>query len=37
MVFQSLALFNHMTVGENIEFALTVRGEAPAGETRPRA
>lgn len=27
MVFQSLALFNHMTVGENIEFALTVRGE----------
>jgi spermidine/putrescine transport system ATP-binding protein len=26
MVFQSLALFNHMTVGENIEFALTVRG-----------
>ena len=26
MVFQSLALFNHMTVGDNIEFALTVRG-----------
>lgn len=25
MVFQSLALFNHMSVGENIEFALTMR------------
>ena len=37
MVFQSLALFNHMTVGENIEFALTVRGEErKAKRTRAR-
>lgn len=36
MVFQSLALFNHMTVGENIEFALTVRGE-PRQAKRARA
>ncbi len=30
MVFQSLALFPHRTVGENIEFSLKIRGEAPA-------
>ena len=30
MVFQSLALFPHRTVGQNIEFALKIRGEAPA-------
>ncbi len=30
MVFQSLALFPHRTVGENIEFSLKMRGEAPA-------
>jgi len=30
MVFQSLALFPHRTVGENIEFPLKVRGEDPA-------
>jgi spermidine/putrescine transport system ATP-binding protein len=30
MVFQSLALFPHRTVGENIEFPLKIRGEAPA-------
>lgn len=29
MVFQSLALFPHRTVGENIEFPLKIRGEAP--------
>ena len=34
MVFQSLALFSQMTVGENIEFALTMRGVAR--ETRKR-
>ena len=28
MVFQSLALFPHRTVGENIEFALKIRGDA---------
>ncbi len=28
MVFQSLALFPHRTVGENIEFPLKIRGEA---------
>ncbi len=28
MVFQSLALFNHKTVGQNIEFSLKMRGEA---------
>ncbi len=30
MVFQSLALFPHRTVGQNIEFPLKIRGEAPA-------
>lgn len=30
MVFQSLALFPHRTVGENIEFSLKIRGETPA-------
>ncbi len=29
MVFQSLALFPHMTVGQNIEFPLRIRGVAP--------
>ena len=29
MVFQSLALFPHRTVGQNIEFALKIRGDAP--------
>ncbi|MEX2648090.1 MAG: ABC transporter ATP-binding protein [Alphaproteobacteria bacterium] len=29
MVFQSLALFPHRTVGQNIEFSLKVRGDAP--------
>lgn len=29
MVFQSLALFPHLTVGENIAFALRLRGEHP--------
>jgi spermidine/putrescine transport system ATP-binding protein len=29
MVFQSLALFPHKTVGENIEFAMKIRGVAP--------
>ena len=29
MVFQSLALFPHRSVGQNIEFPLKVRGEAP--------
>lgn len=29
MVFQSLALFPHRTVGQNIEFALKIRGQAP--------
>jgi spermidine/putrescine transport system ATP-binding protein len=29
MVFQSLALFPHMTVGQNIEFPLKIRKEAP--------
>jgi spermidine/putrescine transport system ATP-binding protein len=28
MVFQSLALFPHMTVGQNIEFPLKIRGES---------
>lgn len=36
MVFQSLALFPHMTVGQNIEFPLKLRKEAPA-ERRARA
>jgi spermidine/putrescine transport system ATP-binding protein len=30
MVFQSLALFPHMSVGQNIEFPLKLRKEAPA-------
>ena len=30
MVFQSLALFPHRTVGQNIEFPLKIRGESPA-------
>jgi spermidine/putrescine transport system ATP-binding protein len=34
LVFQSLALFPHMTVGRNIEFALKVRGVAPADRKR---
>lgn len=29
MVFQSLALFPHRTVGQNIEFPLKIRGETP--------
>ncbi len=29
MVFQSLALFDHQTVGQNIEFALKMKGIAP--------
>ena len=36
MVFQSLALFPHMTVGQNIEFPLKIRKEAPA-KRRARA
>lgn len=36
MVFQSLALFQHKTVGQNIEFALKMRGTAPAAR-RERA
>lgn len=36
MVFQSLALFPHMTVGQNIEFPLKLRKEAPAAR-RARA
>lgn len=36
MVFQSLALFDHRTVGQNIEFPLKMRGVAPA-ERRARA
>ncbi|MGE0007318.1 MAG: ABC transporter ATP-binding protein [Parvibaculaceae bacterium] len=36
MVFQSLALFPHRTVGENIEFPLKIRGIA-AAERRKRA
>lgn len=30
MVFQSLALFPHRTVGQNIEFAMKIRGDPPA-------
>ena len=30
MVFQSLALFNHRTVGQNIEFSLKMRGVSRA-------
>ena len=36
MVFQSLALFPHRTVGQNIEFPLKIRGVAP-GTRRERA
>ncbi len=36
MVFQSLALFPHKTVGQNIEFPLKIRGETPA-DRRERA
>ena len=36
MVFQSLALFPHMSVGENIEFPLSIRGEDRA-KRRARA
>jgi len=36
MVFQSLALFPHRTVGENIEFPLKIR-DVPAGERKTRA
>jgi spermidine/putrescine transport system ATP-binding protein len=36
MVFQSLALFPHMTVGGNIEFPLKLRGVSPA-DRRARA
>ncbi len=36
MVFQSLALFPHMSVGQNIEFPLKLRKEAPA-DRRTRA
>jgi spermidine/putrescine transport system ATP-binding protein len=35
MVFQSLALFNHKTVGQNIEFSLKMRGE-DRGKRRDR-
>jgi spermidine/putrescine transport system ATP-binding protein len=35
MVFQSLALFPHRTVGQNIEFSLKIRGE-PEGKRRER-
>ena len=35
MVFQSLALFPHRTVGQNIEFSLKIKGVAPA-ERRER-
>ncbi len=34
MVFQSLALFPHMTVGQNIEFPLKIRGVSPADRRR---
>lgn len=36
MVFQSLALFDHRSVGENVEFALKMRGQ-PKAERRVRA
>lgn len=36
MVFQSLALFPHRSVGENIEFPLKIRGEEP-GKRKQRA
>ena len=34
MVFQSLALFPHLTVGENIAYPLRIRGVAPAEQKR---
>jgi len=34
MVFQSLALFPHRTVGQNIEFALKIRNVAPAAREK---
>lgn len=36
MVFQSLALFKHMTVGENVEFSQKMRGVGPS-ERKKRA
>ncbi len=36
MVFQSLALFPHMSVGQNVEFPLTLRGIS-SGERRTRS
>ena len=36
MVFQSLALFDHRSVGQNIEFAMKMKG-VPAAERRTRA
>jgi spermidine/putrescine transport system ATP-binding protein len=36
MVFQSLALFPHMTVGENVEYAMKCKG-VPAAERKRRA
>ena len=36
MVFQSLALFNHKTVGQNIEFSLKMRGESRRVPPRAR-
>ncbi len=36
MVFQSLALFDHRTVGQNIEFAMKMKG-VPAAQRRQRA
>lgn len=36
MVFQSLALFDHRSVGENVEFALKMRGQ-PKAQRRERA
>ena len=37
MVFQSLALFPHRTVGENIEFPLKIRASPPAERKAARA
>ena len=36
MVFQSLALFPHRTVGQNIEFPLKIRDVPPAGASSAR-
>ncbi len=36
MVFQSLALFPHLSVGKNVEFPLEIRGQS-SGERRTRA